>query len=63
MRTTAPAFTPATTTVLPILAAANSPYRPERAPRDFGTGYGNSSGYGTPRSYAPQSFAPRFRCA
>lgn len=58
----APAVLSATTGRLQSPAAASAS-RQERAPRDFGTGYGSSSGYGTPRSYAPRSFAPRFRCA
>ena len=31
--------------------------------RDFGVGYGNSSGYATTRRYASNWSAPRFRCA
>lgn len=31
--------------------------------RDFGVGYGNSSGYATARSYASNWGTPRFRCA
>jgi len=31
--------------------------------RDFGVGYGNSSGYATARRYASNWGAPRFRCA
>ena len=31
--------------------------------RDFGVGYGNSSGYATARRYASNWGQPRFRCA
>jgi hypothetical protein len=31
--------------------------------RDFGVGYGNSSGYGRDRRYTSNGFAPLFRCA
>ena len=31
--------------------------------RDFGVGYGNSSGYATDRRYAQDWMQPRFRCA
>lgn len=31
--------------------------------RDFGVGYGNSSGYGLDRRYTRNGFAPLFRCA
>ena len=31
--------------------------------RPFGTGYGRSSSYGTPRSYASSSVPSRFRIA
>ena len=31
--------------------------------REFGVGYGNSSGYATTRRYASPWGAPRFRCA
>ena len=34
-----------------------------RQPRQFGLGYGRSSGYGTPRSYAAASVPSRFRIA
>jgi len=30
--------------------------------RAFGVGYGNSSGYASPRRYADSSAQPRFRC-
>lgn len=31
--------------------------------RDFGVGYGNSSGYGRDRHYTSNGFTPLFRCA
>ena len=31
--------------------------------RDFGVGYGNSSGYANYRRYSNSGFAPLFRCA
>lgn len=31
--------------------------------RDFGVGYGNSSGYATARRYTPTRATPLFRCA
>ena len=31
--------------------------------RDFGVGYGNSSGYGRERHYIRDGFTPLFRCA
>ncbi|MEF3082030.1 hypothetical protein V3391_07355 [Luteimonas sp. SMYT11W] len=34
-----------------------------RQARLFGLGYGRSSGYGTPRSYAAESVPARFRVA
>lgn len=37
--------------------------RPERRERDFGVGYGNSSGYAAPRRYVSDSGLSRFRCA
>lgn len=35
--------------------------RPARRERDFGIGYGNSSGYATGRRYAGDLGCPRFR--
>jgi len=52
----------------PIAAAprpyvpANLPSRPPRRERDFGIGYGTSSGYGSTRHYAPTHSARLFRC-
>lgn len=35
--------------------------RPARRERDFGVGYGASSGYASARGYAPRAMAPGFR--
>jgi hypothetical protein len=39
-----------------------SPARPAHRERDFGIGYGNSSGYGQDRRYADSGAKPMFRC-
>jgi hypothetical protein len=39
------------------------PARSERRERDFGIGYGNSSGYASERRYANDWGLTRFRCA
>lgn len=49
-------------------SATARPYAPARgqvAPggRQFGTGYGRSSGYAAPRRYTPTSALPQFRVA
>ncbi len=41
---------------------ANSPSRPQRRERDFGIGYGASSGYASTRQYAPTHSPRLFRC-
>lgn len=38
------------------------PTRHTHRERDFGVGYGNSSGYASPRRYADNWGQPRFRC-
>jgi hypothetical protein len=43
-------------------AAQVAPTRHVHRERDFGVGYGNSSGYGRDR-YTSNGFAPLFRCA
>ncbi|WP_407353579.1 hypothetical protein [Luteimonas sp. R10] len=43
--------------------AKASPARRDHRVRDFGVGYGNSSGYVSNRRYASASIAPRFRFA
>jgi len=58
--TTAPRFADRTPSPRP----AESTARVDRyRVRDFGVGYGNSSGYATARRYASNWGAPRFRCA
>lgn len=39
------------------------PVRRLHRERDFGVGYGNSSGYASNRRYADNWVQPRFRCA
>lgn len=48
---------------LPAVVIASAHAAVARAPRtrDFGVGYGNSSGYVRTRRYAGAAFAPRFR--
>lgn len=41
----------------------NAPIAAAVLGRPFGTGYGRSSSYGTPRSYAATSVPARFRVA
>ncbi|HEY5805564.1 MAG TPA: hypothetical protein VIT90_17945 [Lysobacter sp.] len=53
---TAPVSAPRTN-VVPM------PQRHVHRERDFGVGYGNSSGYATDRRYAQDWMQPRFRCA
>lgn len=57
--------TPTLAQQLQTLVVAAQVARNDRSqPRDYGTGYGSSSGYGSPRSYAPAPMtASRFRCA
>lgn len=49
--------------VRPSTPAKAPPARRENRVRDFGVGYGNSSGYVSNRRYASASIAPRFRFA
>ncbi|GHA86839.1 hypothetical protein [Cognatilysobacter bugurensis] len=42
---------------------ALSPRPAERRERDFGVGYGRSSGYAAPRRYVTNAALPRFRFA
>ena len=46
----------------PAPAVLFTPVRQHRE-RDFGVGYGSSSGYATNRRYANSPFKPLFRCA
>ena len=44
-------------------AVASTPVRHVHRERDFGVGYGNSSGYASQRRYTTDQWAPsRFRC-
>lgn len=44
--------------------AVSRPRRNQHRQRDFGIGYGSSSGYGCSRRYASDwTGAPRFRCS
>ncbi|QNP41936.1 hypothetical protein [Lysobacter solisilvae (ex Woo and Kim 2020)] len=53
---------PAAAAVAALGAAQAAPRHVHRE-RDFGVGYGNSSGYGRDRRYTSNGFAPLFRCA
>lgn len=66
----APASPPSNTPAAVAMAAALPGAAPQAAPvrhvhrqRDFGVGYGNSSGYGRERRYTSNAFVPLFRCA
>ncbi|GAB3345145.1 hypothetical protein [Lysobacter tyrosinilyticus] len=54
---------PAAVAVAAAGAAQAAPIRHVHRDRDFGVGYGNSSGYGRDRRYTSNGFAPLFRCA
>ncbi len=41
----------------------SAPARQQYRERDFGVGYGNSSGYASHRRYSNSGFQPLFRCA
>lgn len=43
-------------------AVASTPVRHVHRERDFGVGYGNSSGYASSRRYIDQWAPSRFRC-
>jgi len=55
---------PATTAPRPAAPAAERPasYREAARVRDFGVGYGNSSGYASGKRYASNWGNERFRC-
>ena len=55
-------FVPTTAARAP-LSVALSPRPVELRERDFGVGYGRSSGYAAARRYAPDAALPRFRFA
>jgi len=44
-------------------ATQPAPVRHLHRERDFGVGYGNSSGYASNRRYSNSGFEPLFRCA
>lgn len=44
-------------------ATQPAPVRHLHRERDFGVGYGNSSGYNSNRRYSNSGFEPLFRCA
>ncbi len=46
-----------------VPAASSASVRNARPAREFGTGYGNSSGYASPRRYVRETGAARFRFA
>jgi len=46
-----------------VPAASATTARTVRPPREFGTGYGKSSGYASPRRYVRDTGAARFRFA
>ncbi len=45
-----------------VVANATSPSASRYRPRDFGIGYGSSSGYAASRRYAEDRARPVFRC-
>ncbi|MBA3487013.1 MAG: hypothetical protein H0T88_07480 [Lysobacter sp.] len=49
--------------VNPGLISATGPSRPQRRERDFGVGYGTSSGYASSRRYIGENGPRMFRCA
>lgn len=51
------------TTTAPSASKTVAPVRHLHRQRDFGVGYGNSSGYASNRSYASNWVQPRFRFA
>ena len=57
-----PTPNPATTTTRQAAQGA-APVRHLHRERDFGVGYGNSSGYATPRRYTSNRAQPLFRFA
>ena len=54
--------TPTATSAKPANVVA-MPTRHVHRERDFGIGYGNSSGYASQRRYVSDWAQPRFRCA
>lgn len=60
---TCPRRNPAAPPLSRILVSAKGPSRPQRRERDFGIGYGNSSGYASARRYIGENGPRLFRCA
>ena len=60
---TANTVTTTTATTAPVAAPTAPVARHMHRQRDFGVGYGNSSGYASNRSYASNWVQPRFRFA
>jgi len=58
-----PSFASAAVATLASRATASAPVRHLHRERDFGVGYGNSSGYASVRRYAASQLQPRFRCS
>ena len=54
--------TPAATSRQAVQPTAGSRTRHTHRERDFGIGYGNSSGYASARRYVDTRAQPRFRC-
>lgn len=54
---------PSSTAPRSNVVPAMTPSRPPRRERDFGVGYGNSSGYAGPRPYIADNGPRLFRCA
>ena len=55
--------TPATPSREAVAPTAASHMRHTHRERDFGVGYGNSSGYASARRYVDTRAQPRFRCS
>ncbi|MFC3551911.1 hypothetical protein ACFOLC_12950 [Lysobacter cavernae] len=58
-----PLTVPTSSTVKPAATLLAAPVRHLHRERDFGIGYGNSSGYASARRYIADWAPPRFRCA
>lgn len=52
-----------TSSASPKLVSAKGPSRPPHRERDFGVGYGTSSGYASSRRYIGENGPRLFRCA
>ncbi|WP_407353581.1 hypothetical protein [Luteimonas sp. R10] len=63
MNTTPVQTVPQTASSVPPRPVVASAARHEHRARDFGVGYGSSSGYASERRYVGNQAVPRFRCA